>query len=122
MNESEKKGRMMCIQCQNEDLSKMMKDGQEGNKSLDPILGAKGRWGCIYHGELTESQLIFVPFADEATRNSYLRHEDRVLKKLGMGRYANLGNTVSSQSEVLSKMNELKLETPEAKRWWQFWK
>lgn len=110
MGESENEGRMMCTQCQNEDLTKMMMEGEEGNKSLDPILGAKGRWACIYHGELTESQMIFVPFAAEATRISYLNHEDRVLKKLGMGKYASQGNTVSSQSEVLSRMKELKLE------------
>ena len=148
MEESANEGRMMCIQCQNEDLSKMMMDGEEGNKSLDPILGAKGRWGCIYHGELTASQMIFVPFASEAARISYFNHEDRVLKKLGMGKYAGRGKTVSSQSEVLLRMKELKLELSKnsdqevqanteksneinsssitsdsaPKKWWQLWR
>ena len=54
--------------------------------------------------------MIFVPFADEASRNNYFQHEDRVLKKLGMGKYAGQGNTVTSQDDVLSRMAELKQE------------
>ena len=106
----EHEGRMMCKQCQNEDLSKMMLGGKEGSNSLDPILGADGRWFCIYHGELTEEQMFFVPFLNEDARMSYLKHEDRVLQKLGMGKYAGQGNTVSSQDEILSRMKELKSE------------
>ena len=109
MNKSENEGRMMCVQCQNEYLFSMI-DDQEENKSLYPVLGVKGQWACIYHGELAESQMIFVPFADGAARAEYFKHEDRVFKTLGVGKYAGKGNPVSSQSEVLSRMKELKLE------------
>ncbi len=101
-------GRMMCLQCITEDVLQMNIDGKQGDKSLDPIMGGKGRYACIYHGELTESQMKFVAYPDEASRIRDLNHSDKVLKKLGLGKYAGQEKPVSSQSEILSRMKELK--------------
>ena len=133
MEKSEKEGRLFCKQCQDLDLFREKTDYEEEYYSYDPILGTKGRWACIYHGELDESQFIFVPYPDEASRVKYLNHVDRVLKKLGMGKYTGQGNTVSSQEEVLLRMEELKSDlkrerqlsvSPDltCRKWWKFWK
>ena len=103
-------GRLMCILCQNDDLSELNVSGKEGNNSLDPVFNIGGYPTCIYHGKLHESQTVFVKFDYKEARDNYFRHEDRVLKKLGMGKYAGQENTVTSQSEVILRMKELKSE------------
>jgi hypothetical protein len=103
-------GRLICIQCQNDDLSELNVNSKEGNNSFEPVFNMGGHPVCIYHGKLHESQTMFVKFGNKEARNKYFHHEDFVLKKLGFGKYAGQGNSVSSQSEVLSRMKELKSE------------
>jgi len=103
-------GRLMCIQCQNDDLSELNVNSKEGNNSLEPVFNMEGHPVCIYHGKLHESQTMFVKFGSKEAKDRYFRHEDNVLKKLGFGKYAGQGHTVSSQSEVLSRIKELKSE------------